>query len=346
MNYKKTSRKNIIKGLLKASTATLALTGILAIAGCNQAKSGDDTMLLGAGLITLMNQSVSGSVSFQVTAGGSAISCSTPPATGVTIANVTDDDSTHDIEVQDMRFFISNIKLIGASGNEVAVTLESNEFQDPTSGVVLLDFEDATGSCTNGESDTHTSIQMSYPSGEYTGIKFDVGVPDSYNRLYNAAAPSGTTPQVFRKSAMYWSWASAYKFGRFEFKDTGTLSSGAAVFHLGSMGDGGTSFSACDDATPVETYSVSGITNPCTYQNRPTISLTGTDFNPQNNQVVLDVVNLFSGSTSFGASCMSQRNTTTTPSTLHTNCTDLFAEIGVSGTDGSSTNAQTAFSLQ
>ena len=52
-------------------------------------------------------------------------------------------DST--IEFQDMRFYVSDVRLINADGEEVGLELASNQWQHQD--VALLDFEDGTARC-------------------------------------------------------------------------------------------------------------------------------------------------------------------------------------------------------
>ena len=41
----------------------------------------------------------------------------------------------------------------------------------------LLDFEDKTSPCNEGTPETNTIIRAIAPQGEYTGVRFIVGVP-------------------------------------------------------------------------------------------------------------------------------------------------------------------------
>lgn len=349
---------------MKRIAAAMAVFSVAAISSCNllNKKSDDNTGTLAMAALAL-NQSntITGAVSFEALASGNAVSCSTPPGTGVTIANALNNGTggAYNIVVQDLRFYISNIKLIDASDNLVDVSLAANNFQDPATGVVLLDFEDKTGACTNGTTETHTSIQMNYPAGNYKGIQFDIGIPDASNRLYYAGSPAAGTPGVYSYSGMYWTWAGAYKFTKLEFKNTGSTNNGyVSVLHLGSSGNAVTNMS-CDDVTLTATATTAvadnvhpAVPNSCIYMNRSTIRLTGTSFDPVTNKVALDLASLFSGTNTVFASsammsCMSGRtNVSSTSSNLKTPCTDLFANLGVSSTTGGSTGSQIAFSLK
>src|SRR5262245_48833288 len=71
----------------------------------------------------------------------------------------------------DLRFYISNVKLVNIFGDEVPLELEQDgiwQYQN----VALLDFE--TGSengCIEGNPATNTSIRGSAPAGVYTTLK-------------------------------------------------------------------------------------------------------------------------------------------------------------------------------
>ena len=67
--------------------------------------------------------------------------------------------------------------------------------------VALLDFEDDTGSCSNGTAQTHTQITGTVPEGEYTGLRFTIGVPAERNHVNQATAPSPLNIE-----GMFWSW--------------------------------------------------------------------------------------------------------------------------------------------
>ena len=106
---------------------------------------------------------------------------------------------------KDFRFYVSNVRLVDASGAEAPVTLDSSFWQGY--GVALLDFENGTGNCTGGTLEMNTAVRGTANPGTYVGLKFDVGVPTASNHLnYQAANPP------LSNSAMYWSWTSGYKF--------------------------------------------------------------------------------------------------------------------------------------
>ena len=171
---------------------------------------------------------------------------------------------------KDFRFYVSNVRLVDASGAEAPVTLDSSFWQGY--GVALLDFENGTGNCTGGTLEMNTAVRGTANPGTYVGLKFDVGVPTASNHLnYQAANPP------LSNSAMYWSWTSGYKF----IKVDGLINRATPFtfnFHLGSTG--------CTLATPGDFSTAS-----CTTLNVPAASFAA--FNPTTQAVALDLALLF-----------------------------------------------------
>ncbi len=175
---------------------------------------------------------------------------------------------------KDFRFYVSNVRLVAADGTEAPVTLDASSWQGY--GVALLDFENGTGNCNVGTSETNTAVQGTVAPGAYVGLKFDVGVPTASNHLnYQAANPP------LSNSAMYWSWTSGYKFIKVEglIQRPGAALPGFTFnFHLGSTG--------CSLATPGDFSTAS-----CTKLNVPAVSFAA--FNPTTQAVAFDISRLF-----------------------------------------------------
>lgn len=110
----------------------------------------------------------------------------------------------------DFRFYVSQVALIDADGNEVPLILQQDgkwQHQD----VALIDFEDKTGACTNGTVETRTEVIGSVPAGDYTGVKFTLGVPFNLNHVDSTLAPS-----PLNLTSMWWNWNFGYKFARID----------------------------------------------------------------------------------------------------------------------------------
>lgn len=114
------------------------------------------------------------------------------------------------VQVLDYRMFISGVSMIAADGAATPIALDQDgawQIED----IALLDFENATGSCTNGTADTNVTLRGTAPEGDYTGISFTVGVPFDWNHGDPTVAPS-----PLNLTAMFWNWRGGYKFIKFE----------------------------------------------------------------------------------------------------------------------------------
>ncbi|WP_245678385.1 MbnP family copper-binding protein [Chondromyces crocatus] len=132
-----------------------------------------------------------------------------------------------EVRFTDFRLYIHDVRLISAeSGDEVRLELEQDglwQYQD----LVLLDFENRTGACTNGTTDTNGVVRGTAPAGSYDGVVFKLGVPAALNHGDAAAAPS-----PLNLTAMFWNWQGGYKFVRVDSVPTGAPT--AFNLHLGS----------------------------------------------------------------------------------------------------------------
>lgn len=168
---------------------------------------------------------------------------------------------------QDFRFYVQDVELIDTAGNEVPVILDDcSPWQTPQ--VALLDFEDGTGACAaEGNSETNSVVTGSAPPGNYVGIVFSNGVPDSLDHGDPLNAPAPLQP-----AAMSWGWLFGYKFIKAEVAATATPAGdaepGLGLFHLGSTG--------CTNATDGGTDDFSsGPLATCTNPNRNVVRLMG-----------------------------------------------------------------------
>lgn len=221
---------------------------------------------------------------------------------------------------QDLRLYVHDIKLVNSAGKAVSVTLKSDgKWQKD--GVALLDFEDKTGFCTFGTTDTRTVVEGTIPKGTYKGLSFTVGVPFSLNHLdaFKAQAPLNVT-------AMFWSWQSGYKF----FRVDGEIGSNKKIyrFHIGSI--------TCESDKD-------GKVTKCERPNRPSVSLPL--YEPGKQAVVLDVAKLLSkvdltknqDGTAYG--CMSEPK--------DDDCKTVYNSFGLTYNDAiAKPSEQTVFSLK
>ncbi|MCB1140636.1 MAG: metallo-mystery pair system four-Cys motif protein [Leptospiraceae bacterium] len=280
---------------------------------CSQFSNNNDedknkNQLLGLAALALGNTQVTSSISFSLNSGTTKnIDCSS------SLSNV----SGGTITLSDFRLYISDVKLVTSSGISSNFNLvQDNKWQSATTA--LLDFEDKTGNCTNGTTETNTKITGTYTSGNYSGIQFTVGVPFSENHIDNTTAKA-----PLDVNGMFWSWNGGYKFTKFEFKNNATNS---IAIHIGN--------SSC---TPTGNSPTS-----CSYPNYSTVTLTGTSgFVPGTNKIAIDVSSLLNGSdtSSTGLTCMGASNTTSA-------CKVILNNLGIKETDGTSMGTQSVFSLE
>lgn len=201
------------------------------------------------------------------------------------------------VEINDMRFYISNVRLVNDKGAETPVELEQDGLWQ-VENVALLDFEDATAGCAEtGTPEMNVSIRGTVPEQTFvcpecepTAILFDLGVPFDLNHLDVTAAPS-----PLNIPAMWWNWQIGYKFARIDLKTDAAATEGAWFIHLGSTG-----CSSSDKNTPPE--------KPCMRPNVVSVRLD--NFDVTKNVVVADIASLvaavdLSESTPQPAGCMS-----------------------------------------
>lgn len=175
---------------------------------------------------------------------------------------------------QDLRLYVSAVRLIGADGSEVPVAL-TPDYQWQNDAVTLLDFEDRSGNC-NGNSAMNNVVRGTVPSGDYRSIVFEIGVPQAINHQDPtlADAPLNVT-------AMTWPWRIGYKFTGIDLETSGGADGHDAAtgfsIHVGSTN--------CGEGPPMSAPEM-----PCANGNRPTYRLEG--FDPASSTVVLDLAAL------------------------------------------------------
>jgi uncharacterized repeat protein (TIGR04052 family) len=112
------------------------------------------------------------------------------------------------VALTDLRFYVHDIRLVTVDNDEHRLTLIDDPLWQSTE-LALLDFESGEGRCTNGTEQTNDVIRGRVPRGDYTGLKFRIGVPEHLNHAdpLRADAP-------LSYSFMHWHWLTGYKFLR------------------------------------------------------------------------------------------------------------------------------------
>ena len=191
-------------------------------------------------------------IPFEVRFGGTDLSCA---------------GEVDGVALTDLRFYVHDIRLVTADNDERRLRLLGDPLWQ-NSDVVLLDFESGEGRCTNGTGQINNVVRGRAPPGDYTGLKFRLGVPEHLNHAdpLRAEAP-------LNYSVMHWHWLTGYKFLR-----AGVASESDGFWiHLGS--------SRCEPTA--------GNASGCRAGNRPEVVLS--PYVPGKDVVELDLQALVNG---------------------------------------------------
>ncbi len=208
---------------------------------------------------------------FAAVDGTAPVSCSTP-ITGLGTTGAT-------AQLEDLRFYVSDVRLIRKDGKAVPVKLAKNStwrYSKGKQGVTLIDLEDGTGGCTEGTPGMNTSVKGTVPRGTYAGVSWTTDVPFKMNHTDTATAPA-----PLNNPGLAWSWQSGRKFMKIELgqPDGATWSTPAFLVHIGSTG--------------CEGNPANGSTVKCSSPNQAKVVLS--KFAPKRQKIALDVRNLVAG---------------------------------------------------
>jgi uncharacterized repeat protein (TIGR04052 family) len=235
-------------------------------------------------------------------------------ACGETYAGV----GTADTEVTptDLRFFVQDVELITTSGKAVPVKLDVRKPWQ-SKDVVLLDFEDGSGECGEGNEETNVRITGTVPRGSYSGIRFSNGVPEALNH----ADPADAVDPLAEFDGLSWGWLGGFRFTKVEVREvTDADEWGCAVAHIGST--------ACTGNPQAGTVE-------CGKPNRNLVELD--NFDADADIIVFDVAKLFAET---DVSEMSECHST------GSSCNTMFEAFGVNLKTGEPLNDQSVFSVE
>lgn len=226
-----------------------------------------------------------------------------------------------DIEISDFRLYLSNLRLIDKNGKEQKLSLkQDNKWQ--LDNLALLDFEDKSGECSNGNLDTNMDITGTAPKGEYNAISFDLGVPFELNHQ-----DVNTAKSPLNLSSLFWVWRSGYKFTRIDLKTNDQ----DYFIHLGSTECvvENEMMSTMAEENPhsghSETDMVTMPPSTCKNPNRPEIKLE--NFDPDKNTVIVDLgalvadAELDNNAAESSPGCMSEQ--------IDPDCKSIFNNFGL-----------------
>jgi uncharacterized repeat protein (TIGR04052 family) len=288
-------------------------------------------------------------IRFKATLGDAAFAC----------GQTYEDQGTRATTVvpQDLRFFVEGVRLIDTNDNEVPVALDERApFQSKE--VALLDFEDGSAACINGNADLNSTITGKVPPGNYVGIVFSTAVPEELNH-----ADPTTLPAPLQAGGLSWGWLFGYRFivaevvAAHQSRDSGAGGQGGGG---AEVGDGGAHHAAGagdaggepghGPASPGGLFHLGSvecsnseepeIARPpaaaCAKPFRNEIRLEG--FNPTNNVIVADVGALFSSvDLSRESTCHSFSGEA---------CPLFFEAVGLDYATGDRTRGQTFFRVE
>lgn len=195
------------------------------------------------------------------------------------------------VGVNDLRFYVSNIQFWDSNGDEVALTLDEDEFQysSPEGSVALVDLTGNTeGNCSStsiafgeGTGRTHEAITGTTRIDDVASISFDVGVPQAVMRATIATNTPEGAPSPLNE--MYWSWNSGYRHFVFNFSVRDAEDAvGGGYLHIGSR-----------DCAPAGDALALSDRDSCTYVNTPAVSVASFDL--RTNTVGIDLRQLVDG---------------------------------------------------
>jgi uncharacterized repeat protein (TIGR04052 family) len=193
-----------------------------------------------------------------------------PFACGQSYTGIGTSQST--VSPKDLRIYVHNVRLVSNTGVEVPVTLDADGVWQ-NGQVALLYFENGTGDCSNGTAATRDVVTGMAPAGNYSAVRFAVGVPFELNHtdVTQAASP-------LNLSSMFWAWNIGRIFFKLDLKTTGQP--GGWSFHVGSTGCAPSGNASAPPTT-------------CSNGNRTDVALS--TFSPSANAVMIDLSTLLSG---------------------------------------------------
>ncbi len=236
---------------------------------------------------------------------------------------------SYEITFRDIRFYVSDIVLIDSDENEVELALDQDSPWQHE-GVALLDFEDGTGACESGTAETNTEVIGTVPTADYTGIRFQIGVPYDLNH-----SDVNTAESPLNEVAMNWNWLNGRKFVKIEINTDNSLDGAGSLevdqwnIHLGSI---------CPGKDPTMPP---GSEDDCIRPGRPQVAFDA--FDPTSDVLVADIGALLSGVNIeedlgampvIGCQSLPPADNNTIGGVMVTDCDDIWANWGMDWSTG------------
>jgi hypothetical protein len=141
-----------------------------------------------------------------------------------------------------LKMFLSSFELERADGTRAAAQVVTDTGEIAPYGLAYLDLEN-----------TDAKLYLRAPSGEYTGISFNVGLPLA---CYLPGHPATRVPPLEFNGPMYWTWGDSFLFMRLEGRCQEGGGDTAMSYHLGDPSNSVT----CPVHLPIELTLNSGET--------------------------------------------------------------------------------------
>lgn len=273
--------------------------------GASSADAGDGSAAVDAGAPVI--------ITFAAKVGDAAFRCGdTYPSVGTPPREMTP---------VDFRFYVHDVRVVDDAGQETPLALTTGPWQ--VKDIALLDFENATGACADGDTVTNAIVTGHLPSPRpVKGLKFRLGVPQSQNH-----GDLSSEPPPLDRSSLFWAWRSGHIFFAAVGRTRVPVGTGPDTTpynhytHLGSVGCMG------DPAGGVPISS-------CAKPNRPEVVLA--DFDPTTKKVVVDFAAVKEGTDLTSKGCHADGD----------HCAAAYGHLGIDWSTGGYTDLQSVFGVE
>ena len=298
----------------------VSLLGGIGFSGCTEGDGETDSGAEDAGTTDGgtdggMSQTIT--LNFRAAVNGADFACGAASGLGST---------GEDVQLDGLRMFVSDVKLVAGDGEMIDAPIVADDTW-AQERVGLLDFEESCGDA--GSAGTNSSVDVTVPAGDYTGVEFQLGLPFDLNHS-DASSTDAAAP--LNNAAMFWNWQGGYKFLRLDMK-TGAETTTAWNVHLGST--------MCTSDTAVTPPAMA-----CARPNLPTIALDSYD--PKTQTIVFDAGSLLAG-TDVTMDAMGTPSGCLSMPPDEAECSDIFGRLGMDFATGACADncaGQQAFTVE
>lgn len=280
------------------------------LAGCESEESGIQDEALGPGTNTARRAG-----EFTLTIPVAAQIANAPLACGVEYPGFGISNST--VQFSEFTLYVHGVQLKNEDGAWVPMRMMDDGMWQ-RDGIAMLDLLGHGSPACNaqGTADVHSSITGFMPQGDYSAIRFTLGVPASHNHM-NAT----TAVAPFNRQRMWWSWASGFRYLKADMVVKTTMPDGTVrqkpkyYAHLGGH--------KCSKDPATMVYSCQD----------PRLSVVELPLDPSKQGIVLDPMALFAqDDLNVGRGCMggsSLKDFSDPKGVVPTSCNSQYLAIGL-----------------